>query len=249
MSSLTELERGRSEATHTTLRVPDVRPYLAPVPQTPFPLRYAFHLLGDVHEKRVLDLGCGSGEAVIPLLARGASVIAVDLSQDLIELARKRLALSRQSGNCRFIVASAYEVPLPNTSVDVILCSSLLHHMKIPVAMEEIRRLLKSDGIVVVKEPVRFSKTYAAIRSLFSERQDISEDEHPLTLTEFEQVTQGWMATGERAFRLPFIAILQRVVGEDHLDLAFAVDGWILKRLPVLDRFATIRVLKLQKDG
>ena len=57
------------------------------------------------------------------------------------------------------------------------------------------------------------------------------------------------MATGERAFRLPFIAILQRVVGEDHLDLAFAVDGWILKRLPVLDRFATIRVLKLQKDG
>ena len=32
----------------------------------PFALEYAFHLLGDVNGKTVLDLGCGTGSALFP---------------------------------------------------------------------------------------------------------------------------------------------------------------------------------------
>jgi SAM-dependent methyltransferase len=46
-------------------------------------------LLGDVDGKRVLDLGCGAGQAAITLAARGAKVIGVDPSADRLAAARE----------------------------------------------------------------------------------------------------------------------------------------------------------------
>jgi ubiquinone/menaquinone biosynthesis C-methylase UbiE len=249
MASLTEIERGRFEAVHTVLTAIDVESYLSPEPDTPFPLRYAFYLLGDVRGKTVLDFGCGSGRNVAPLLARGANVVAVDLSQELIELAQQRLAITKRDGECRFVVASAYEVPLPDGAFDVILCSSLLHHLTIPRAMAEMKRLLKPDGVAIVKEPVRFSKTLAAARSLFPAKENVSKDEHPLTKPEFAQVKEGWISTGERSFRLPLVPVMEKLLAKENKLKVWPVDGWILKKFGVLDHFATIRVLKLVKTG
>jgi SAM-dependent methyltransferase len=49
-------------------------------------------LLGEVRGKRVLDLGCGTGQAAIALARQGATVIAIDASGDQIEVARERAA-------------------------------------------------------------------------------------------------------------------------------------------------------------
>jgi cyclopropane fatty-acyl-phospholipid synthase-like methyltransferase len=61
----------------------------------PYPLEYAFYLLGDVAGKHVLELGCGSGENTVPLCQRGAHVLGIDVSSELIALAKQRL---RQAG-------------------------------------------------------------------------------------------------------------------------------------------------------
>src|SRR5271154_6088551 len=66
-----------------------VERYINPPANTAFPLEYAFHLLGDVRGKTVLDFGCGAGENVIPLIERGAHVIGMDISPDLIAIAQK----------------------------------------------------------------------------------------------------------------------------------------------------------------
>ncbi len=245
---LTEVERGRSEALHTVLVATNVTPYLDPPANTPLPLRYAFYLFGDVQGRTVLDLGCGSGENVRPLLARGASVIGIDLSQDLIELARQRLALTDQRDDARLLVGSAYDVPLPDGEVDAILCASLLHHLNIPRAMAEMKRLLKPGGVAIVKEPVRFSKTLAAIRPLFAAKEDISEDEHPLTTEEYATVKEGWIASGERAFRLPMIPLIDKLFSEKTALKFWGLDRGLLSIRP-LEHFATVRVLKLQKPA
>ena len=249
MPALTEIERGRKEATHTVVQPTDVKPYLNPDPDTSIGLRYAFYLLGDVRGKTVLDLGCGSGENIAPLLARGARVIAVDLSEELVKLARKRIEITKPFVPPPLMVGSAYDIALADESVDAILCASLLHHLDIPRAMGEMRRLLKPGGFIVVKEPVRFSKSAATLRRLFPAQKDVSEDEHPLTKAELEQVKAGWIVTGERAFRLPIIALLMKFLSEKRMLRVWPLDGWLLRKFRWLEPFATGRVLKLEKIG
>ncbi len=48
-------------------------------------------LPADLHGRRVLDAGCGTGQLAGDLAARGATVVAVDLSRTLTELAAERL--------------------------------------------------------------------------------------------------------------------------------------------------------------
>ena len=45
----------------------------------------------DLHGRRVLDAGCGAGQMTAELAARGADVVAIDISPSLIEIACKRL--------------------------------------------------------------------------------------------------------------------------------------------------------------
>jgi|SRR5687768_8704948 len=56
--------------------------YFAPSETTASPLEYAYHLLGDVAGKTVLEFGCGDGLNTIMLAKRGAKVIAFDISAD-----------------------------------------------------------------------------------------------------------------------------------------------------------------------
>src|SRR6266705_588649 len=89
-----EVERSALEAAEIDLSfVPDpqnIARYVNPPADTPFPLEYSFHLLGNLSGLRVLDFGCGSGEDAILLAAGGAEVVAIDISPDLIEVAKKR---------------------------------------------------------------------------------------------------------------------------------------------------------------
>jgi 2-polyprenyl-3-methyl-5-hydroxy-6-metoxy-1,4-benzoquinol methylase len=86
-----EVERSAAEARTTMLVQTDVDRYLNPPADTPHGLEYAFYLQGDAREKTVLDFGCGSGENLIPLRRRGANVIGIDISPDLIQLAQQRV--------------------------------------------------------------------------------------------------------------------------------------------------------------
>src|SRR5205085_12455743 len=91
-----EVERSASEALHideAALRADenDLKRYLDPPANTCYPLEYAYHLLGDVRGKPVLDYGCGDGIHSLTLARRGAGVKALDISPDLIEVARRRL--------------------------------------------------------------------------------------------------------------------------------------------------------------
>ena len=77
-----EIPHSAIEARNTVLSAFQVQRYLNPPADTVFPLEYAFHLLGDIEAKQVLDLGCGTGEEIVTLARRGAHVIGIDISPD-----------------------------------------------------------------------------------------------------------------------------------------------------------------------
>ena len=244
-----EVERSAEEARKIVLRGADrvqIDRYRNPPHDTPFALEYAFHLLGDARGKTVLDFGCGTGENIIPLAERGARVIAMDISPDLIALARKRL--NDANLEARLEVGSAYDTGLPEESVDIIFCIALIHHLDIARVVEEMSRILVKDGVVILQEPIRFSRTYAFLRGLLPAHDDISEFEHPLTREELRTVTERFKVLERRCFRLPFMPLVRRFLAPVG-PAASRLDRWVLKNFSGAERFATVVTLKLQKQG
>ncbi len=103
--------------------------------------------------KRVLDYGCGAGENTTPLAARGASVVGLDLSPELIALANRRVALHELQAE--FVVGSCHEIPLADNHVDVVFGTAILHHLDLELAASEVWRVLKPGGLAIFSEPTR----------------------------------------------------------------------------------------------
>jgi len=194
----------------------------------------------------VLDIGCGTGENIIPLVDRGARVTGIDISPELIRIAQERIGTANAEAS--LIVGSAYETGLPNESVDAILCVALIHHLDIETVRDEMWRILRGGGVIVLKEPIRFSKAYAWLRSLLPERGEISEFEHPLTREELSTMTQRFKVEGTRYFLLPFVLQASRVL-RSKSGVAQRISDWIIQHWASSERYATVVVTKLQKPA
>jgi SAM-dependent methyltransferase len=239
-----EVERSAAEARSAVLAPVDVDRYLDPPADSPYGLEYAFSLLGNVRGKTVLDLGCGSGENLVPLAKRGACVIGIDISPDLVELARQRLIGYGLAATVR--TGSAYATELPDESVDVVFSMALLHHLDLPAVRTEIQRILRPGGLFILREPIRFSSTMNLLRRLFpSPEADISDYEHPMTRAELAIVTEGFTVVAQRNFRLPFVPLLIKF--NMLRRQVWKMDRSLLAHLPVLEHFATGKVMSLRK--
>lgn len=240
-----EIARSAAEARKVNFCDVDLERYYDPPADTCYHLEYAFHLLGDIHDRVVLDLGCGSGEETIPLRQRGAHVIGIDISPDLISLAQQRL--QRYGLQAELRVASAYNTELPDKSVDVIFCMALLHHLEIARAKNEMLRILKPNGLLIVQEPIRLSWSMKQLRRLFPKGEDVSDGEYPLNSQQLQELIAGFELLASRNFRTPLVPILLRAFhGPSAEHKIWSRDAWILQHFTLLEHFATVRVMALR---
>jgi SAM-dependent methyltransferase len=104
-------------------------------------------LLGDVRGRRVLDAGCGPGALSRWLADQGAIVTAIDVSPEMVRIARDRL------GDSATVIRADLARPLDfaaSASTDLIVSSLALHYLEnwdAPLA--EFRRILTPGGAVV----------------------------------------------------------------------------------------------------
>lgn len=104
---------------------------------------------------RLLDAGCGPGSITVDLAAVVApgEVVGVDLEPRQIAAART-LAHERQAPGVRFAVADVYRLPFPAASFDAAFAHTVLFHLREPLrALRELRRVLRSGGVIGVRDP------------------------------------------------------------------------------------------------
>ena len=80
-------------------------------------------------DAQVVDLGCGTGQVSMPLARRGAQVLAVDVSSTMIQhmvSEARRLGVTGLDG----LAMPIEELVLPRESVDLIVTSYALHHLR-----------------------------------------------------------------------------------------------------------------------
>lgn len=248
-----EIQRSSVEATLTpdaSLRVSAAtfERYAAPPPDTAYPLEYAYYLLGDVTGRRIVDFGCGSGANSALLANRGAHVWGIDISEDLLRLAQRRLEVSHRGG-ATFIAGSAHDMPFPDASIDVVFGIAILHHLDLDLVSKEVRRVLKPGGRAIFQEPVRNSAVLRFARRLIPYRApDISPFERPLTDAELARFATGFSAVAVRAFALPHVQVGQVLpIVKNYWRALYAADRRILNAVPLLRRYASIRVIHLKK--
>ncbi|MGA2859426.1 MAG: class I SAM-dependent methyltransferase [Candidatus Sulfotelmatobacter sp.] len=188
----------------------------------------------------VLDFGCGAGENTVLLALRGADTVAIDLSPELIALAKKRCGLHCAKADLR--VASCHETGLPDHSVDVVFGIAILHHLGLALSLKEAARLLKWDGFSIFQEPIRDSRLARVARHIFlPTAPDIYPFERPFEMRELFGARVKMKMNDVRKFRLPHILILG-----GH-KWAVRMDRWLLAHLPVA-HWASVMVWKAGFD-
>jgi ubiquinone/menaquinone biosynthesis C-methylase UbiE len=112
--------------------------------------------LSPVEGKRVLDAGCGDGTYSIATAERGALVTGVDLSEDMLAMARARSAARGVTVDWR--QADVMALPFPDSSVDLAIAITLLCLVPDPrAAVRELSRVLVPGGRLVIGELHRWS--------------------------------------------------------------------------------------------
>jgi SAM-dependent methyltransferase len=249
-----EVERSAAEAAHIgdsdlLADEKNLARYIDPPAETFYPLEYSFHLLGDVRGQTVLEYGCGDGTNTLPLVWRGAKVIALDISPELIEIARARMKVNSVTSDVEFIVGSAHDVPLPDESVDVVFGMAILHHLDLALATREVRRVLRPGGRAIFQEPVRNSPTLKAVRKLIPYRSpDVSPFERPLTDVELKSFAQGFSSYRSKAFSLPTTSLISALPPlRRYTKTVQRLDASLLKKFPALSYYSTVRVIEMIK--
>lgn len=112
---------------------------------------YSKFLLGHVPGNcaRALEIGCGLGAFARLLAGRADSVTAVDVSPEMLRVARER---SRAHPNLQFILDDFLRLDLPPETYDCIVTTTTLHHLPQDAALRKIKSLLSPGGVLILHD-------------------------------------------------------------------------------------------------
>lgn len=184
--------------------------------------------------KVVLDYACGLGEFAKKALAADSEfVVGIDISPKSIDLAKKDIDPSKEL-NIMFIVGDAENTGLPDNSIDVILCSGMLHHLDLSYAFFEMRRVLKPGGKVIAIEALDINPFIKLYRILTPKLRTEFESKHILSLKELRFAERFFKVSNVNYWHVigylgAFIPILIKPL--DFIDK-------FLEKIPVLNRLA-----------
>ena len=105
---------------------------------------------GPLTGRRALDLACGTGDISFQLADRGASVLGLDITQRMVELAQAKKHTRNRAPRTTFLVGDMLALPVAGAQFDVVTTGYGLRN--VPVlkdALEEIRRALRPGGMLL----------------------------------------------------------------------------------------------------
>ena len=101
-------------------------------------------LIKNIKNKKILDLGCGTGRHTRILKRGGAKVWGIDISPKMIEIAKSEIK------GVDFKVGSVYKLPYKSNHFDIVIAGLVIHYFKnLDKAFKEIHRVLKNNGIFI----------------------------------------------------------------------------------------------------
>ncbi|AKJ15366.1 methyltransferase [Streptomyces incarnatus] len=124
---------------------------------------------------RVLEVGCGTGQATVPLARRGCRITAVEAGPSMAALARRNLA---GAGQAEVVTAEFEKWPLPDEPFDAVVSATAFHWVDPAVRVAKAADALRPGGALAV---VRTQHVAGGTEEFFVEVQRCYERFDPAT--------------------------------------------------------------------
>ncbi len=107
--------------------------------------------MGNLQNKKVLDIGCGNGRHALRIARFAREVVGIDISKKSIDLANQ---IAREMGINNFTgLAGNYSDPIRNKYFDYALMVNVIHHIDdIGVVLRSAKASLKESGQIIILE-------------------------------------------------------------------------------------------------
>jgi len=157
--------------------------------------------------RTVLDFACGDGDVALRAAAAGAQLaIGIDISRVSVQNARRTAAERGLTDKTFFLRADCENTGLPPSSVDVVICAGVLHHLDVRRAFPEIQRILAPGGRVIAFEALDYNPLIKLYRNRNAHQRTEWEKAHILRLKEV-RLARDYFDVGEiRYFHMASIA-------------------------------------------
>ncbi len=133
--------------------------------------------MDSLRDQDVLVVGCSSDGIPAQVLHRNRAT-GIDISDEAIAWLNGWIRDHGLEGQSRALVMNAEDLDVPERSLDVLLCSGVLHHLHIEAAARSWSRVIREDGRVLMLEPMAWNPAIALFRFLTPSMR--TPDEHPL---------------------------------------------------------------------
>jgi ubiquinone/menaquinone biosynthesis C-methylase UbiE len=211
--------------------------------------------LGDVKGKRLLELGCGSGDLTLVFARAGAAVTALDLSPGMVGVAKERVERFAPGSDVRFHVGAAEHVAAPDDSFDLIVGKWILHHTDLSVLTPELSRLLTANGRAVFIENSGLNPILRVARDhvigRFGVRRVGTPDEHPLLKSDYRIFESHFERVDQSYPQFDFMRLLDRQIFRYRKQrvsrMCNGFDDFIERRVPALHRYSFRVIVELAK--
>jgi ubiquinone/menaquinone biosynthesis C-methylase UbiE len=112
----------------------------------------------DPHAIKVLDIGTGTARIPILMCQQRPQylVTAIDLAQSMLIIGQKNVEVAQLTQRIRLERVDSKRMPYPDLEFDMLISNSLVHHIPDPLSLfQEIKRLVKLDGAILIRDLIR----------------------------------------------------------------------------------------------
>ncbi|MBI3955144.1 methyltransferase domain-containing protein [Candidatus Gottesmanbacteria bacterium] len=229
--------------------------------------RHAISLLGNLQNKIVLNPGCGAGEEAVYLAKKGSNVTAIDISSEMLKVARKLAVKFKISSKIKLNKMNVEVLNFSNESFDIIFGNSVLHHVDIKKSLQEFHRVLKKNGKAVFIEPL----FYNPVINLYRRMAKIvrTPHEHPLKISDLKEFSKHFKKVNHYEFQMVTLLVFifffifegvhpnkdrywKKIIREGKryekiFKLLYSIDKILLRYVPILRRFCWVTVIEVTK--
>jgi 2-polyprenyl-3-methyl-5-hydroxy-6-metoxy-1,4-benzoquinol methylase len=211
-----------------------------------------WELVGHPTDQTILDFGCGDGWLSVSLAKKGNRLHGFDLSASLVSRARQLAEEARVADRATFREMAAETLDYPDASFDLVIGTSILHHVELEVTLQRLRRVLKPGGRAIFLEPLNQNIALKLWRLMTPWRR--TKTERAFTSGDVAAVIRYFPATRFSYFCFTSMLGAGLLIAAPKSRIARGInqsleklDERLLVALPWLGRFSAVTVMDMRK--